>query len=404
MKRIVNYLYPGIDKKSAILTTLHSVWMMIFTLIWLTHINFMDGFGFMNKIMDYRKLLSDTFIKGNQAEKVTENYLIINTSKNHQLLPQGELLNSVIVDRQQLTRVLEILNQDSDKIKYIVADIFLEEEDGINDEALSDVITGLDQKNKIVLACAFKTDGEYLGPFFDATVGLAQYKSSFLKTSFLKLSYMRKEKPKNIALVAYEEIEGKEMRKNKFLGIPYYTIDSRWCLNTVIPAFFYKPSDMIEDESYVQLGYFNEYNIGDGQIVIIGDLEGLRDTHGSMINKVSGPLIILNSIEMLRRGKNIINFWYIALLLVMFSIITYHTFYRKRIKELSRGKENRIKLFEMIYKNLNYLIILLLSLLSMLIFNFYIHLFILLSYFGLIDYITVKLLKKTSDNLLERIK
>ncbi|MGB4205138.1 MAG: hypothetical protein WBJ84_05895 [Bacteroidales bacterium] len=364
----------------------------------------MDGFAFMSKIMDYRKLLSDTFIKSNQAEKVTEDYLIINTSRNHQLLPQGELLNSVIVDRQQLTRVLEILNQNSDKIKYIVTDIFLEEEDGINDEALSKVITELDRKNKIVLACYYNTEGEYVGPFIDATAGLAQYKSSFLKISFLKLSYIKKDKPKNIALIAYEQSEGKKMDKKRFIGIPYYAIDGHWCLNTVIPAFFYKPSDMFEDESYVHLGYFNEFNIGDGQVVIIGDLEGLRDTHGSIINKVSGPLIILNSIEMLRRGKNIINFWYLVLLLVMFSIITYHTFYRKRIKELRRGKERKIKLFEMVYKNLNYLIILLLSLLSMLVFNFYIHLFILLSYIGLIDYITVKLLKKPSDNLLERIK
>ncbi|WP_367328268.1 hypothetical protein, partial [Lentimicrobium sp.] len=121
----------------------------------------------------------------------------------------------------------------------------------------------------------------------------------------------------------------------------------------------------------------------DEQIVIIGDFEGANDIHHSMAGLISGPLILANIMNSLMNNDHVISVWYIVLLFIVFFYVSYHSFYCE--SNAGPGKSLWNKLIHQIRDKKIYLILLLLVYLSMLVFHHYIHILILLSYFGLIE-------------------
>lgn len=384
----LKWLLPGYDLKSLIFSSLHAIWMIIFSLLWLIHINMFDGFDFMNDVMDYKDLITKNILKVNPKTTLKDKYLLINTSKNSQLLPgdNDNQINIVITDREKLTKVLTILDNNSDKIKYIICDIFFGESDTLNDKQLEKILMRLDEKEKIIIPFFITEEDKYCNsPIFNINAGLAQYKTSFLNTQYLKFSYIAFDTVKQMPLVAYEDITGIKMKKGRFIGMNYYMMNKKWCLNTVIPEFRYTSNDIIPDVTIHDLGFFTENMIGKDQIVIIGDFEGIRDKHHSMVDEVAGPLILINAIESLFRGDNLIEFCYLLLLFFLFFVITYHTFYKSRNRHYSTERKTHNIFSDFLYSNMNYLLVLVMTLISMLFFHHYFHLLILLSYFGFIE-------------------
>lgn len=362
--------------------------MIAFSLLWLVHINMFDGFDLMNDVMDYRDLLTKNILNVQSDSDIKTKYLLINTSNNNQLIAadNDNQINMVITDREKLTRVLNILNDNSWQIKYIICDIFFGEADTVHDNDLEDVLTLLDRKMKLIIPYYIAEDEDFIHyPIFEANHGLSQYKPSFLNTQYLKFSYISYDTIKQMPLIVYEDITGRSMNRREFSGVNYYTIGGKWCLNTIIPEFRYTSYDLIPDETLFDLGFFRADQIGKDQIVIIGDFEGVRDKHHSIVDQVAGPLIIVNALEALMHGDNMVEIPYLLLLFLFFTLISYHTFYKTRIKKyLSENRKPRF-IIDYLRSNINYLLILLLTLVSMLFFHHYFHLFILLGYFAVIE-------------------
>lgn len=395
----LSWLLPGYDIKSIVFSSLHAIWMIVFSLIWLIHVNMFDGFDFLNDVMDYKDLITKNILKIKPKTDLKDKYLLINTSKNSQLLPgdNDNQINIVITDREKLTKALTILDKNSDRIKYIICDIFFGESDTVNDNHLENILSDLDEKDKIVIPYYITEEDKFCNsPIFNINTGLAQYKTSFLNTQYLKFSFIAFDTVKQIPLVAYEDITGIKMKKERFVWMNYYKMGNKWCLNTVIPEFRYTSNDIIPDLTIHDLGFFTESMIGNDQIVVIGDFEGIRDKHHSMVDEVAGPLILINAIESLFRGDNMIEFSYLLLLFILFLVITYHTFYKSRNRHYSVEKRKHTIVTDFLYSNMNYLLILLMTLNSMLFFHHYFHLLILLSYFGFIEIVikAVKTFKK----------
>jgi len=386
---VLNWFLPGFKIAPLIYSSLHALWMMLFCLLWLTHINICDGFDFMKKVIDYRDLITKNIFDIRRATDINKKYLVINTSKNNQLLAgdNDNQINSVVVDRKKLCRVLNILDSNSYKICYVICDIFFEDKDGVNDNNLQDVITRLNHKNKIILPYSIGDGKEnYISfPFINANFGLSQYRSSFLNTQYLKFTYIINDTIKQLPLKAYEDITGKEMKQRDFFGVKYYMIDSKWCLNTVIPEFRYTSDDLIPDETYYELGFFTADFIKNNQIVIIGDFEGIRDRHHSIINKVAGAMIILNAFEALEQGDNLIGISYLVILFLFFLVISYHTLYKGLTQRYWGKRKKPNMIIDFLHKWINYLLILMISIVSMLFFHHYFHLFIILGYFSFIE-------------------
>lgn len=395
LHRIVNAILPSYTFKTLLVTSLHAVWMIFFSLFWLINVYYFDGFEFMNDVYDYKELVQDHINPKEYKTNINEDYLLIDVSKNSQILSIGGLPfeNEVIVDREQLRATLDILDENSDKIKYIICDVWLDISDEATDSSLQDVIDRLNKKNKLVLATLID-DGPQALPAplaFKSETGVAQYKSSFLNTEFLKFSYYFKGF-KQVPLVAYENITGDRIIEKSFLGVPYFKYKSGGiCLNTIIPPFRYSARDIVVNESCISMGFFNispESYIGNNQIVIIGDLTGGRgDMHHSIVDKISGPVILINALESLFHKDNKINAILLISMFLFFLIISHHSFYAQKVKESVTEYGIRNRLFLLLLKNINYVSILILTIICMLVFNFYLNLFILLSYFAALEFL-----------------
>lgn len=382
-------LFPGITIKGFIITLLHSSWLVAVCLLWLGYINFMDGFGFMNDYMNMRSFVNEYILQKQADTNINTSFLLINTSQNNALLPldNDNTINSVITDRAILAQKLEVLDRNSDKIAFVICDIFFEKlsADTKADSALRAVILSLSKKNKFVMPGYFNhKTGKFQPPVFNGTTGISQYRSSFLNTQFLKYTYIT-DNHKQMPLVAYEAVSGKKLAAHKFLFMPYFTFGNIPALNTIIPEFRYTQSDLVDGESYYQLGMFDEYFIGKDQVVIIGDFEGRNDLHYSMAGLNAGPLVVLNAYLSLKNGDNVVSVWYVLLLIFVFFWVSYQQFYNNI--ELPDTKTRLGKVWKYIAEERIYFVMLALVYISMLFFHHYIHFLILLSYFALIGFL-----------------
>jgi hypothetical protein len=383
-----SFFFPGINWKRAGWSALHSVWLIAVTLLWLGYVNVMDGFGFMNDHMNMKAFVNDVVLRKPPPPDVTEKYLLLNTSRNNALVPldNDNTINTVITDRRLLAEKLFIIDQNADKIAYVICDVFFEfpSDDPQADSLLQEAILSLSAKNKFTMPAFFNDrERQLVFPVFEGNNGLSQYRSSYLNEQFLKYTFILYGGHHQMPLQAFESVSRKEMERKKLWFIPFYTIDGRWALNTVIPEFRYKQSDLVEGLNYIHLGLFEDYFIGEGQVVIIGDFEGIYDLHQTITAFASGPIVLLNVYEALMNGDNIISLSYLLLLFLVFFYVTYHSFFYSR--EISPGHTRFQRIFSFIKAKWNYFVLLALVYVSMVFFSHYIHILILLSYFGLIE-------------------
>jgi hypothetical protein len=388
LAKAASFFFPEINWKRAGWSALHSVWLIAVTLLWLGYVNVMDGFGFMNDHMNMKAFVNDAILRKPPPPEVAEKYLLLNTSRNNALVPldNDNTINTVITDRRLLAEKLAIIDQNADKIAYVICDVFFEfpSDDPQADSLLQEVIHSLSAKNKFTMAAYFNDrEEELLTPVFEGNSGLSQYRSSYLNEQFLKYTFIIYGGKHQMPLQAFESVSRKEMKRDKLWFIPYYSIDGRWALNTIIPEFRYKQSDLVEGINYIHLGLFEDYFIREGQVVIIGDFEGIYDVHQTITAFASGPIVLLNVFEALMNGDNIISLSYLLLLFAVFFYVTYHSFFYKR--EISPGETRTQRIFSFIKAKWNYFVLLALVYVSMVFFSHYIHILILLSYFGLIE-------------------
>jgi hypothetical protein len=392
LKRIIHFILPGCNLKTLIVSAVHSIWMIAFSLIWMTQVNALDGFEFMSSVLDYRALLEKNILGIEKKTDIADKFLLINSSKSNQLLPldNDNLANTVITDRRKLAETLFILDSHSSEIKFVIVDIFFDtpSTDTIGDSLLQEAITRLDKKNKIVIPKIYLYEtGESIDPIFNCTYGTSQFLSSWMNDQYLKYTCIINDTVKQMPVIAWERSTGKKMEVHDLGFTRYYTMDGKWCLNTMIPEYRYTKDDLIEYETYYQMGYFSEYLIGKDQVVIIGDIEGIYDKHHSMVDIVPGPISMLNAYLAIANGDNVFFWWLILILFAGFLYISYYSFYQHRISNWYVKSKKINKVLDFLRKRINFLVILLVALVSMLFFHFYIHLLILITYFGVIEFI-----------------
>ncbi len=265
--RILHFFLPGSNLKTLLLSALHGLWMIAFSLIWMVQVNMFDGFDFMSSVMDYRDLIKKDVLNIQNENDLSEHFLLINSSKSNSILPldNDNLANSVITDRRKLAETLFVLDSHAADIRFVIVDIFFESPsaDTVGDSLLQEALTRLDRKNKVIIPEVYlEESGEMISPVFSAAGGTSQYKSAFMNEQFLKFSCIYHDSVKQMVVKAWEKISGERMEAHRFGPLKYYTIGGKWCMNTMIPGFRYTPADLVENETYYQMGYFSEYFIG----------------------------------------------------------------------------------------------------------------------------------------------
>jgi len=400
-KRILFYVFPKISWRKTLLSSLHSLWLIAATLLWLGYVNVMDGFGFMNDYLNMRSFVNEYILNKEPELNFTDRYLLLNTSRNNALVPfdNDNTINSVITDRRVLAQKLKILDDNSEKIKFVICDVYFEmlSADAQADSMLQVSISSLSRKNKFVMP-GFYNDQEnkFIKPVFEGVIGSSQYRSSFLNMQFLKYSLINYNQYRQIPLIAFEAVTGKKIEKRKLGFLNYYSYNGGWVLNTFIPEFRYSQSNLSEGVNYFQLGLFDDYFIREGQVVLIGDFEGRTDVHQSIAGLSAGPFILMNVYDSLVEGDNVIRLNYLVLLFIVFFYVSFTVFFNKT--KLPESKNRIHEILNYIVNQRVYFILLALVYVSMLFFHHYIHILILLSYFGLIDILEQYVFSKKGKN------
>ncbi|HRW70545.1 MAG TPA: hypothetical protein P5251_13545, partial [Lentimicrobium sp.] len=206
--------------------SMHSVWMITVALLWLGHVNYMDGFEFMNDFFNMRSFFKEYVFKSSVSSGSNEKFLFINTSRNNELLPydNDNTINTVITDRAVLASKLKILNENQDKVKFVICDIFFESPsaDKIADSLLQAEIKKLTAANKFVMPGFYNdVEKELVKPVFAGETGLSQYRSSFLNIQFLKYSLVLYRDMPQMPLIAWEAITNIKLKK-KEIGLINY--------------------------------------------------------------------------------------------------------------------------------------------------------------------------------------
>jgi len=396
---IFNFLFPNISIKKTVITALHSFWLIAASLLWLGHANIMDGFGFMNDYINLRTFVNQVVLQKPPPPNIAENFLLINTSRNNQIvsLDNDNITNTIITDRRVLAEKLKILDENSEKIAFVLCDIFFDiySDDNEADSLLQSVIIKLSEKNKFAMPAYFNDkENVIIEPIFSGNYGLSQYRSSYLNKQFLKYSFITYNQYLQLPLIAYQNVYGKKLEKKSFAFVNYYMTSGRLSLNTIIPAFRYTQANLVEGTNYFHLGLFEDYYIREGQVVIIGDFEGKSDVHHTIADLSSGALILLNIYSAIANGDNIVSFYYLIFLFIVFFYVSYHSFfYKYKIKHRATKFG---KIMVVIANKINYFILILLVYFSMIFFSHYIHFLILLTYFAIVDFF--KLLMKRKSN------
>ena len=389
---------------------LHSIILLFFT-FWMLERNY--TYGDENFLIKWSSIVKK-IVLGIDSKPPRGDFLFINTCYDNMLIDKLDddglpLGNLSVTDREKLTKFFEIINKNPDGYKYILCDIFFE------DESTSDVELNFQlSKAKNTLIPYLQDDtGKIKLPLFNINKGLATYNK--ISGSFLKYKLLRNDSLKSIPLKMYEDIY-----KTSFIKKGIFTyLNNNLCLNNVIIDFKIRYYDILEEKSansypFINLGEL--LSLPDSivlesvknRIVLVGDLKD-RDIHPTAIGDMPGILILLNTYLTLANQENSIKLFMLLILLASYFFISIDVFStksfseRKIIQKLSKNKFGNF-----IVKFLGYIVYLsIVSLLIYFLYNMHINILIFAVYFKSMDSL-LRFLRKKPDakdlNLFSKIR
>jgi hypothetical protein len=370
------------------LSLLHAALLLFFT-FWLLERNYTYGD---EKFLIKWSSVVKKMVLGVDTKPPRSDFLFINTCYDNMLIDKLDddglpLGNQVVTDRAKLAKLFEILNKTPDGHKYILCDIFFEDESSADNELNAQL-----QKTKNIIIPYLQEDtGNVKYPIFNINKGLAIYNK--ISGSFLKYTLLRNDSLKSIPLKMHEDISKSQFSKN---GIFSY-LNNKLCLNNVIIDFKIRYYDILEEKSpdpYPSVNLGELLSLSDSlilqsvkdRIVLIGDLKDL-DIHSTAIGDMPGVLVLLNTYLTLKNDENTIKSFMLILLFISYFLISTDVFSSKSfsdreiVQKLSKNKFGKF-----IVKFLGYVVYLsVISLIIYFLYNMHINILIIAAYFKSFD-------------------
>ncbi len=349
----------GMNKRLKILLSVLIGFYILFLPVYSMQSDSLSGeeYGLMGEMLRLRQSIINKFgflsrKQEKDINKILSKYLFIDLSYKNTFIYKGAG-NDVRVDRVALTKLLRSLYSEQSKIRLVLCDVLLEEPMdaswGQNPESLGDdayeeatqkakavdaelrqIMDSFQAKNKILLPFEYDVNGSTRTNliFPEIRSALSQYSSQF-NESFYRYSYII-DHYRGIPIVMNDMIRGNKDTSylGKLFGIGILKGQSfrraGITLNRITPHFRITNEKIRRDVDYFLAGDFNtELMKGrDSLIVVIGNFEN-RDIHTTILDKMSGPLLLINLYESLEKGDNFFEWWFILLSLIVYSIIGY---------------------------------------------------------------------------------
>lgn len=279
--------------------------------------NIPHSFG--NEDLMMKNLRLATRLAGHDTQPVPDHILAVNIGYDRQLtpvtdeygIPCGEI---DVTDRHKL---LEFLNRIKDAdYSAIALDVFFDKTmPAVGDSALFACINSMDR-----LVVPAHADAE-VNPAIDKNkIVNGDYSINLLSNNFTKYRYRNSGAKPSMAAGLHMISSGKK-------SLPLYE------RNTII-----LPLPIELESQYTQDGDKEWYNLGAdildsttdeelralvaGKTIVIGDY-CLNDIHDSYAGNISGPAIVINALEALRKGHTRINPWSTLITVLFYFLITW---------------------------------------------------------------------------------
>lgn len=328
-------------------------------------------------------------------------FLFINTCYDNMLIDKLDedgftIGNQVITDRDKLAELFSHINKHPKSYKYILCDIFFENESPSDDMLRSE----LSQAKNIIVPFNFTPDEGIKIPVFDVNKGLSEY--NVISGSFLKYRLVRNDSLASIPLKMYCDLTGYVFTKQNIFSY----LNGKLSFNNTLIDFrlrYYDILKSVNPHAYpmINLGEFLSlpdsivYESFKDRIIVIGDLLG-NDIHQTVIGDMPGALILLNAYLTLANQENIIGLPLILILLTGYFIISLDIFSSRSIsdRKLSRKYSNK-RFWKFLLKLLGYVVYLaFISILIYFLYNIHINILIIAVYLKSLDSF-LKYLRKT---------
>lgn len=370
------------------ISLLHSM-LILFVTFWILEKNY--TYGDETFLIKWSSIFKKIILNIDSKPPLSD-FLFVNTSYDNMLIDKLDddglsLGNQVITDREKLAKFLEIINKQPERCKYILCDIFFENESP-NDEELN---RQLIKTKNIIIPYMQDESGKVTYPIFNINKGLAIYNK--ISNSFLKYTLLRDDSLKSVPLKMYEDIYKSTFNQRGIFSF----MNNKLSLNNIIIDFKIRYYDILEGKSpnpypYINLG--EVLSLPDSiilksvkdRIVLIGDLKD-RDIHNTAIGEMPGVLIMLNTFLVLKNGENNVKLPMLIILFLTYFLISIDVFASKSFseREIIQNLTNN-KIGKFFVKFLGY--VMFLSVISVIIYffnNVHINILIIAVYFKTLD-------------------
>ncbi len=388
------------------ISALHGLFMIILMFAWLRQ-PYIFGYEFdITKDM----ILFETYLRGGEIknkDKYYDKFYFINTA--HSLVIDNSAASkrpNVRANREQLLKFLDIAEKHTNLYDIILFDVFINTLEDKIDTLLYNAVYRLKQQGKIVTSNYVHDNyitnhNEYYtqieqNAFGDTLSGPIFYPMSMQDAHYKFFYHFLPDKgtpQKQLPLLAYECIT-KKQSSSSFLFNIFYTYKKQKGIfqNIYIPRIVLGHKDIVftsndgkrtPNTSNLDWIYHREETVVDilknkpKPIIIIGDVMW-GDTHYSTNGLIRGPLIAANALIALLEQNNRMHLSYLLFLWIIFTVVSYFTFYPYLIRQ---AKDARIKISWLasmrnyIMDELNYIILVFATLFGVFVFGHYIFLF-----------------------------
>lgn len=328
----------------------------------------------------------------NREQPAPEDFVLINTSYDLELIPRYDEFGfpvgkQVITDRQKLTQLFEIINGSNHPPKHIITDIHFVDTTA-HDAILKEEMLQLEH---LILSAHINENGVIEKPIFKGiSFGISDYLIGSAFDGVYKYQLIYNDTLKLLPLKVHEDLAKTTSRQ---LG-PFVKVGSEWTMNNFVMNY-----RILQKDIYDQEAGFNPISLGEllflsdqdiqsylkGKIVVIGDFFE-NDMHETVLEITAGPLILLNAYLTIMNGDTVVNIWFFLFLGSAYAGLSYLAFVEGDIVEKKINKMASAKISRYMAGFASYfLLLILISITSFLIFNIHINVFFLAVTFYVID-------------------
>lgn len=334
-----------------------------------------------------------------------ERFLFISVSWDKKLIQKTDEFGAPIgqqpiTDRGKIADFLHILNQKPDNHKFVTLDIFFEDSTSGHPEDDIRLAKELARTKNLLIPYHMGENGQPQYPIFKAPLGLADYEPT-VEGLLVKFSIINSQGHKTMPLLMHEKLKGQAYTPGLLIdalgGKPVlssFILDHRIFQEDVLAPNGPLYHKMYLNEILTNLKPDAIHEFTKDRIIIIGDLDNGMDMHKTIYGNMLGPVILMNAFLALENGDNQITWYFILFLLCSYVLISYVCFRQVDILEgwlfrwLPRWLPIPTYMREMMESFASYLLYFgLLSILSYMLFNFHLTIFLISIYMQVLEWI-----------------